>query len=65
MLQQRVPLFFGSDTPAGDGFGSPSGLNGRLELEDWADAGAPLELILRAATLDNAVAWTEPRFGLH
>jgi imidazolonepropionase-like amidohydrolase len=56
MLQDRVPLLFGSDTPAGDGFGNPPGLNGRLELQDWADAGAPLPLILRAATLDNAIA---------
>jgi imidazolonepropionase-like amidohydrolase len=56
MLKDRVPLLFGSDTPAGDGFGNPPGLNGRLELQDWADAGAPLLLILRAATLDNAIA---------
>jgi imidazolonepropionase-like amidohydrolase len=56
MLQNRVPLIFGSDTPAGDGFGNPPGLNGRLELQAWADAGAPLALILRAATLDNAIA---------
>jgi len=56
MLQYHVPLIFGSDTPAGDGFGNPPGLNGRLELQAWADAGAPLPLILRAATLDNAIA---------
>jgi imidazolonepropionase-like amidohydrolase len=55
MLQDRVPLLFGSDTPAGDGFGNPPGLNERLELQEWADAGAPLPLILRAATLDNAI----------
>ena len=47
---------FGSDTPAGDGFGNPPGLNGRLEMQAWADARAPLPLILRAATLDNANA---------
>jgi imidazolonepropionase-like amidohydrolase len=56
MLQSHVPLLFGSDTPAGDGFGNPPGLNGRLELQDWAELGAPLTLILRAATLDNAIA---------
>ena len=56
MLQDRVLLVFGSDTPGVDGFGNPPGLNGRLELQDWADAGAPLALILRAATLDNAAA---------
>jgi imidazolonepropionase-like amidohydrolase len=56
MLQDHVPLIFGSDTPGVDGFGNPPGLNGRIELQNWADAGAPLPLILRAATLDNAVA---------
>ncbi|HEY2896662.1 MAG TPA: amidohydrolase family protein [Gemmatimonadaceae bacterium] len=56
MLRDGVPLIFGSDTPAGDGFGNPPGLNGRLELESWAELGAPLGLILRAATLDNARA---------
>ena len=56
MLQDQVPLVFGSDTPGVDGFGNPPGLNGRLELQNWADAGAPLSLILRAATLDNATA---------
>src|SRR5205823_6230069 len=34
MLQERVPVLFGSDTPAGDGFGNPPGLNGRLELQE-------------------------------
>jgi imidazolonepropionase-like amidohydrolase len=57
MLQNHVPLLFGSDTPGVDGFGNPPGLNGRLELQNWADAGAPLSLILRAATLDNATAF--------
>jgi hypothetical protein len=54
MLQDHVSLVFGSDTPGVEGFGNPQGLNGRLELQNWADAGAPLSLILRAATLDNA-----------
>jgi imidazolonepropionase-like amidohydrolase len=56
MLQDHVPLIFGSDTPGVDGFGNPPGLNGRIEFQNWADAGAPLPLILRAATLDNAIA---------
>jgi imidazolonepropionase-like amidohydrolase len=56
MLEDHVPLILGSDTPAGDGFGNPPGLNGRLELQGWADARAPLLLLLRAATLDNATA---------
>ena len=49
-------LVFGSDTPAADGFGNPPGLNGRLEMQNWADSGAPLFLLLRAATMDNASA---------
>ncbi len=57
MLQDHIPLLFGSDTPGVDGFGNPPGLNGRLELQNWADAGAPLPLILRAATLDNATVF--------
>jgi imidazolonepropionase-like amidohydrolase len=56
MLRDHVALIFGSDTPGVDGFGNPPGLNGRLDLQNWADAGVPLPLILRAATLDNAKA---------
>ncbi|HXY52844.1 MAG TPA: amidohydrolase family protein [Terriglobales bacterium] len=56
MLRDQVPLVFGSDTPAADGFGNPPGLNGRLEMQNWADSGAPLSLLLRAATIDNASA---------
>jgi imidazolonepropionase-like amidohydrolase len=56
MLRDRVPLIFGSDTPSGDGFGNPPGLNGRLELQAWANLGASPALILRAATLENASA---------
>jgi hypothetical protein len=56
MLRDHVPLVFGSDTPAADGFGNPPGLNGRLEMQNWADSGAPLVLLLRAATIDNASA---------
>jgi imidazolonepropionase-like amidohydrolase len=56
MLHEHVCLIFGSDTPGVDGFGNPPGLNGRLELQNWAEGGAPLALILRAATLDNAIA---------
>ena len=58
MLQEKVQLLFGSDTPSGDGgIGNPPGLNERLELSRWAEAGVPLSTILRAATLDNAVAF--------
>ncbi len=56
MCSHYVPVIFGSDTPGVDGFGNPPGLNGRLDLQNWSDAGAPLSLTLRAATLDNATA---------
>ena len=57
MLEDKVKLLFGSDTPAGEGIGNPPGLNGRLELGRWAEAGVPLPQILRAATIENAVAF--------
>jgi imidazolonepropionase-like amidohydrolase len=57
MLEDKVKLLFGSDTPTDEGIGNPPGLNGRLELGRWAEAGVPLSLILRAATLDNALAF--------
>ena len=56
MLRDHIALIFGSDTPGVDGFGNPPGLNGRLELQSWAEAGVPLSQILRAATLENAKA---------
>ena len=56
MVKNRMALIFGSDTPGVDGFGNPPGLNGRLELQEWADVGMPLASILRAATLENAKA---------
>jgi imidazolonepropionase-like amidohydrolase len=56
MSRAGVALIFGSDTPSGEGIGNPPGLNGRLELQHWAEAGIPPLRILRAATLDNAVA---------
>jgi imidazolonepropionase-like amidohydrolase len=57
MLAENVKLLFGTDTPSNEGFGNPPGLNGRLELARWVEAGVPLSSILRAATLDNAVAF--------
>jgi imidazolonepropionase-like amidohydrolase len=57
MSSAHVRFVFGSDTPSGEGVGNPPGLNGRLELQQWADAGIPLLQILRAATVDNASAF--------
>jgi len=58
MQKENVKLLFGSDTPSGDGgIGNPPGLNGRFEMSRWVEAGVPLARILRAATLDNALAF--------
>jgi imidazolonepropionase-like amidohydrolase len=54
MLADHVKLLLGSDTPSNEGIGNPPGLNGRLEMSQWAEAGVPLARIFRAATLDNA-----------
>jgi imidazolonepropionase-like amidohydrolase len=57
MSADHVRLLFGTDTPSNEGIGNPPGLNGRLELGRWLDAGVPLARILQAATLDNAAAF--------
>ncbi len=57
MLAENVKLIFGTDTSSNEGVGNPPGLNGRLELARWVEAGVPLSRILRAATLDNAIAF--------
>jgi imidazolonepropionase-like amidohydrolase len=57
MLAHGVRLLLGSDTPSNEGIGNPPGLNGRLEIQRWFEAGAPPATILRAATLDNAAAF--------
>ena len=57
MVAENLKLLFGTDTPSNEGIGNPPGLNGRLELGRWVEAGVPLQKILRAATLDNAVAF--------
>jgi imidazolonepropionase-like amidohydrolase len=57
MVAENVKLLFGTDTPSNEGIGNPPGLNGRLELGRWVEAGVPLQEVLRAATLDNAVAF--------
>ena len=57
MASDGVKLLFGSDTPASASIGNPPGLNGRIEISRWADAGISLEEILRAATIDNATTF--------
>jgi imidazolonepropionase-like amidohydrolase len=47
-------LLFGSDTPSDPTFANPPGLNGRIEMERWIEAGvSPADLFV-AATRGNA-----------
>ena len=52
--QQGASFIFGSDTPSDPTFANPPGLNGRLEIERWANAGVSPRQIFRAATVANA-----------
>lgn len=47
-------LVFGSDTPSGPFYTQFPGLNGRLEMQRWLEAGASLEQLFFALTLGNA-----------
>jgi imidazolonepropionase-like amidohydrolase len=47
-------LVFGSDTPSASTYGNPPGLNGRLEMDYWVDAGVSEEALFRAMTRGNA-----------
>ncbi len=47
-------LLFGSDTPSDPTFANPPGLNGRLEMDRWVDAGVTPEQLFVAATAGNA-----------
>ena len=47
-------LLFGSDTPSDPTFANPPGLNGRIEMDRWIEAGVSPSQLFRAATLGNA-----------
>ena len=47
-------LYFGSDTPSDPTYANPPGLNGRLEMNNWIDAGVSLEQLFKAVTSENA-----------
>lgn len=47
-------IVFGSDTPSASTYGNPPGLNGRLEMNYWVDAGVSEEALFRALTSGNA-----------
>lgn len=54
MNKAGVHIVFGSDTPSASTYGNPPGLNGRLEMQYWIDAGVSEEALFRALTLGNA-----------
>ncbi|MEO1246419.1 MAG: amidohydrolase family protein [Pseudomonadota bacterium] len=47
-------LLFGSDTPSDPTYANPPGLNGRIEMDRWIDAGVSPAQLFHAATLGNA-----------
>ncbi len=47
-------LLFGSDTPSDPTFANPPGLNGRIEMDRWIDAGVSASRLFEAATIGNA-----------
>ena len=47
-------LSFGSDTPSSPTYANPPGLNGRLEMRRWLEAGVTPAHLFRAATIVNA-----------
>jgi imidazolonepropionase-like amidohydrolase len=54
MNKAGVHIVFGSDTPSASTYGNPPGLNGRLEMQYWIDAGLSEEALFRAMTVGNA-----------
>jgi len=50
-------LILGSDTPSSPTYTNPPGLNGLLELYQLHQFGLGLQQLLKAATLDNAIAF--------
>jgi len=47
-------LLFGSDTPSDLTYANPPGLNARMEMDHWIEAGVTPARLLRAMTHDNA-----------
>ncbi|MCB1025154.1 MAG: amidohydrolase family protein [Acidobacteria bacterium] len=54
---QNANLLFGTDTPSSNAHTNPPGYNGYLEMQEWHKAGVSLEMILKAATINNARAF--------
>ena len=56
LAEQNARLLFGSDTPSGPLFTQLHGMNGRLEMQRWIEAGVSLKQLFKALTIDNARA---------
>jgi imidazolonepropionase-like amidohydrolase len=54
LIQKNGVIVFGSDTPSGPIYTQFPGINGRLEMQRWLDAGVSAERLFDALTLDNA-----------
>ena len=52
----KVRLLFGSDTPSGPFYTQFPGVNGRLEMDRWIEAGLPLSVLFSSLTSNNAQA---------
>lgn len=54
LAQVDARLLFGSDTPSDLLYTNPPGLNGRLEMNNWIEAGVSTAKLFHALTIDNA-----------
>jgi len=54
LAERDAALVFGSDTPSGPIYTQFAGINGRWEIQRWAEQGVPPARLFRAVTLDNA-----------
>jgi len=57
LAKQGHPLLLASDTPSSPTYGNQPGLNTLLELQSMHQAGVSLDEVLRAATINNAMAF--------
>ena len=54
LASRGARLSFGSDSPSSPTYANPPGLNGRLEMRRWLEAGVTPIHVFRAATIVNA-----------
>lgn len=54
LAKHGTTLLFGSDTPSGPFYTQFPGINGRLEMDRWLDAGLSLHQLFTGLTINNA-----------